>query len=117
MSTCAGAELPEPASRTPAAVLVRIRRPLLPLLLLLLVIIVVVVVVIVVAVDQLPLLLLALLPLLCLVSIGLRRNWREGLDERAQGGDERVTVVVDGPTIIIAPLFSRAAAMKANELR
>ena len=108
MSTCAGAELPEPASRTPAAALLRIRRPLLLLLLL---------------VAQLPLpkplpmpLLLALLPLLRLASIGPRRDWKRGLDEEAEGeGDERVIVadvVVDddGPIIIVVvQLLSRAA--------
>jgi hypothetical protein len=114
VSTCAGAELPEPASRTPAAALVRIRRPL-PLLLLLLL----------VARLQLPLplplplpppmpLLLAVLPLLCLASVGPRRDWREGLDEVPVGGgehDERVIVADDGPIIItfVVPLLSRAA--------
>ena len=113
VSTCAGAELPEPASRTPAAARTRIRRPLpLPLLLL----------VVVVVVARLPLpipmpppmpLLLALLPL-------LRRDWREGLYEVAVGGgeeqDEKVIVAdddsLDGPIIIVVvvvPLLSRAA--------
>lgn len=110
MSTCDGAELPDPASRTPAAALLRIRRPvlllplLLPLMLLLLV-------------AQLPLpkpppmpLLLALLPLLRLASIGPRRDWKKGLDEAAEGGGEERVADDDGPIIIVVvPLLSRAA--------
>lgn len=112
MSTCAGAELPEPASRTPAAALVRIRRPLLLDRLLLLPL-------------QLPMpLLLALFPLLCLASIKPRRHWIEGLDEvdgeGRRGGDEKAIVADDvddddGPTVIVAvPLLSRAAILNGS---
>ena len=72
VSTCAGAELPEPANRTPAAALVRIRRR--PLV----VVVDVVVAQLLLLPPMLPLplllLLLALLPLLCLASDGPRRE-------------------------------------------
>lgn len=110
MSTCAGAELPEPASLTPAAALVLIRRPLLVARLLQLLL----------PLLQLPMpLLLALFPLLILASNKPRRHWIEGLGEvdgeAKRGGEERAIVVAvdeDGPIVVVAvPFLSRAAAI------